>query len=119
MPFEKMEKSSGNVLGFKVVGTISKDDYATMVPQVESLIASEGTIRLLCDLTDFKWEEVSAWGADMRFGREHKDKIEKLAIVGDSRWQSWLSKLADPFFAGESQYFEVTNEDQAWDWLKE
>ncbi len=33
-------------------------------------IDRHGTVRILLDLTDFHGEKVSAWGADLHFGRQ-------------------------------------------------
>ena len=72
-------------------------------------------MRLLLDLTDFHWEKVSAWGADLRFGREYHDKIDRVAIVGDKRWEKHLASLASPWYARDSKYFD--NDTDAWGWL--
>jgi hypothetical protein len=117
--FEKMNESTGNVAGYRVVGKITKDDYKTLVPEVEALIEQEGNIRLLLDMEQFKGEEVKAWGADLNFGREFHKKIDRLAIVGDKRWEKWLTALADPFYAQEAKYFKTDDRDAAWSWLRE
>jgi hypothetical protein len=117
--FEKMSQSEGKVIGYRVVGTITKDDYAAMVPDVEALVKKEGKINFLLDMTQFKWEKVSAWGADWGFGREFRNQIERLAIVGDKKWEKWLTKLAEPFYAGEGKYFTSAEMDDAWDWLSD
>jgi hypothetical protein len=116
---DKLERSSGDVLGYKVAGTVTKSDYEVMVPQVEALVEQEGSIKMLLDMTEFKWEKVSAWGSDFKFGREYRQKISKMAIVGDKTWEKWLTKLADPFYAQEAKYFPAAERDAAWSWLKE
>ena len=116
---EKLEQSTGNVLGYKIAGTIGKEDYAVMVPEVEALIEQKGQINILLDMTEFKWEKVSAWGSDMKFGSKFHKKISKMAIVGDKKWQKWLTKIADPFFAMEASYFPSEESTAAWAWLGE
>ncbi|MCK4900989.1 MAG: STAS/SEC14 domain-containing protein [Anaerolineales bacterium] len=116
--FEKLNQSSGNVLGYKVVGTITKADYKTMLPEVEALVEQEGHIRLLLDMTEFKWEKVKAWGADWKFGHEYSEKIDKMAIVGDKKWQEWLAKVAEPFYAGEAKFYPPDEAHDAWSRLR-
>jgi hypothetical protein len=41
-----MAQSSGNVLGYKVVGTVVKEDYATLTAEVEALLEQEETMSL-------------------------------------------------------------------------
>ncbi len=113
---ETMDQSEDNVLGYRCVGEITKDDYATLTPAVESAIKSYGTIRLLFDLTEFKWEKVNAWGNDLDFGKEFHDKIERMALVGDASYGDKLTKLAQPFYAQEAKFF--SDSDSAWTWVK-
>ena len=56
---------------------------------------------------------------DLKFGHQFNDKINKMAIAGDKRWQKWLTALADPFYAGDAKFFKVAEMSQAWAWLGE
>ena len=102
-------------LGFTVSGDVTKEDYAVLTPAVEAAVAAHGTVRLLLDLTDFRWEKVSAWGSDVSFGKELHDSVTKMALVGSKHWERHLASLAQPFYAQEARFFE--NIDDAWDWI--
>lgn len=115
---EKLDESSENVLGFKLTGDITKSDYETMVPEIEAAVKEYGNGSLLLEMTDFKWEKVEAWGADMKFGRDYHKKISKMAIVGDKEWEKWLTKLAAPFYAVEANFYYADDKDSAWVWLR-
>ena len=115
---EKLSRSTGNILGYKAVGTITKGDYTTFAADVEALLQEEETICLLLDMEEFEGEKVKAWGADLKFGREYRKKITKMAIVGDKKWQKWMTSLIDPFYAREAEFFPIDERDAAWDWLQ-
>ncbi|GAA1856556.1 STAS/SEC14 domain-containing protein [Microbacterium koreense] len=108
------EKSSGNVLGFVVTGDITKEDYEVLTPAVEKAVEEHGRVRLMLDLTGFRWERVSAWGADLHFGHTLHSKIDKLAIVGDKKWEEWLAHLSTPFYAKEASFFHAEGDAFAW-----
>ena len=114
-----MEESAGNVIGFRAVGRISKDDYQMLTPELEALAEQEGNIRLLLNMEKFEGEEFKAWGSDLKFGRAFRKKIDKLAIVGNKRWQKLLAALADPFYAREAEFFNTEDREAAWSWLRE
>ena len=116
MTVRAMERGAGNVLGFEVSGDVTKADYDLLIPAVAAAVEQHGTVRLLLDLTGFRWEKVGAWGADLRFGREFHDKIERLAIVGEKGWERHLATICSPFYAKESEYFD--NDPDAWAWLE-
>lgn len=115
---EKLDGSSGSAIGYRVSGVVDKSDYEVLVPEIESLVEEHGTVRVLWDLTDLKWEKVSAWGSDAHFGHQFKGKFSKMAVVGDGIGQKVLAVLADKFWGpGPTEYFE--DEDAAWQWLGE
>lgn len=112
---EKMDRSSGNIVGFNVSGDVTKADYETLGPAVEAAIDAAGSVNILLDLREFHWEKVSAWGADLEFGRTYHHKIDKMAIVGNKKWEKHLAALCSPLYAKDAKYFE--SDDDAWDWL--
>jgi len=117
--FEQMSKSSRNVVGYKAIGTITASDYKSLEPEVKALVEKEGSIRMLIDMSEFKWEKVEAWISDLRFGSEFHNKIDKMAIVGDKSWEKWITHLAKPFYARDAKYFKSADIDKAWAWLRE
>ncbi len=112
---EKMSRSHDNVLGFRVSGDVAREDYEILEPAVQAIVDQSGSVRLLLDMTDFRWEKVEAWGADLRFGQKYHRSIERLALVGHHKWEKWLARLAEPFYAEQAQYFPDV--EQGWDWL--
>ncbi|MDD2835184.1 MAG: STAS/SEC14 domain-containing protein [Methanothrix sp.] len=117
--FEKLSGSSGNVVGYKAIGTITASDYLKMEPDVKALVEKEGNIRLLIDLSEFKWEKMEAWLQDLKFGSEFRHEIQKIAIVGDKTWEKWMTYLARPFYARDAKFFHIADIDKAWAWLRE
>ena len=116
---EKLADSSGNVIGFKCIGNITASDYKKMVPEVKALVEKEGNIRLLIDLSEFKWEKMEAWLQDLKFGSEFRHEIQKIAIVGDKTWEKWITHLAKPFYARDAKFFHTAEINKAWAWLRE
>ena len=116
---EKLIESSGPVVGYKVEGKVTSEDYRKLDPQVQALVDQYDKVCLLLDLKEFGGEEVKAWLPDMKFGHRFHDKIARMAIVGDKRWEKWLTALADPFYAKEAKFFHLDESDKAWAWLRE
>jgi len=116
---EMMNESSGNVVGFKAAGVIEPADYEYLVPKFEELIRQHGSMRVLMDMHEFKSEAPAAWWADIKFGHEFHNKIEKIAIVGDKRWEKWMTAFCAPFYTREAKYFRTDEMATAWSWLRE
>ncbi len=117
---EKLEESSGAVVGYKAIGKITVEDYEKLGPEVEALVEQHPDgIYMLLDLEDFKSELPKAWPSDFKFGHRFHDKVKKMAIVGDKRWEKWMTELVHPFYAKEGKYFHTDEIDEAWAWLRE
>lgn len=117
--FTKIQDSSGGVLGFKVSGKLTDDDYKIFMPELEKAIELSGTIRLLWLMEDFHgWEVRAAWD-DLKYWMKYNDAIDRIAMVGDKKWEEWMAKLSKPFAKADVKYFSHSQLGEAWDWLRE
>jgi hypothetical protein len=116
---KRLSESAGPVVGYKVVGKMTVEDYEQLNPEVQALVDQYDSVCLLLDLEEFSGEEVKAWLPDLKFGHRFHDNIVKMAIVGDKRWEKWLASLADPFYAKDAEFFHLEEKDKAWAWLRE
>lgn len=112
---EQLAESHGNTLGFRVSGDVTKADYDVLRPAVESALKTNDEINLLLDLSEFHWEKVEAWKADLKFGHDFRKDIAKLAVVGDGVTERLIADAAHPFYAKDSKLFSSTAD--AWKWL--
>jgi hypothetical protein len=69
--------------------------FEQFVPEVERLVREHGKLRLLFDMTGFQGWEVSAGWEDFKFGVEHFADMERLAMVGETRWQHGMARNGD------------------------
>lgn len=88
------DRSAGDILGFVVSGDVTKADYDVSTPAVEAAVEERGTVKLLLGLTDFRWEKVGAWGADLHFGPELHGKVALMAILDHEKWDEHLATNA-------------------------
>lgn len=113
------EQLQGKVLEVDVTGKLTKEDYARFVPQVEEEIRRAGKVRILFRMHDFHgWEMAAAW-EDTKFGFRHYSDIERLAVVGEKRWQKGMATFCKPFTKAKIRYFPIEQEADARAWLEE
>ncbi len=114
---EELQASSDKVLGFKLSGKLHDEDYKTFVPRVDAAIAEEGKVRMLALFHDFQgWDACALWD-DIKFATTHCTKIERIALVGEKKWEEWMAKVCKPFTMAKVQYFDASDIDAAWKWL--
>ena len=112
------EVEAGTVITLVFNDTITKEDYDYFVPQLETFTASREKIRLLIELLDFNGITPGALWEDTKFGFRHFDDIEKLAIVGESRWEKVMTQFIKPFTKAVVKYFDRTQLNRAEKWIR-
>jgi hypothetical protein len=56
---------------------------------------------------------------DAKFAARHFNDIERLAIVGEARWEHGLATFIKPFTMAAVKYFDMQDADQARRWIRE
>lgn len=116
---ETIDTGCANVVGWKLHGTLHDEDYRRFIPQIESVLTAAGKLRLFVQFEDFHgWDLHAAWD-EFKFGISHLSDFERIAIVGDRRWEKWLAVLRKPFTTAKVKYFDRCQVDEAWKWLYE
>ncbi|MBN1554494.1 MAG: STAS/SEC14 domain-containing protein [Phycisphaerae bacterium] len=117
MPVE-FQADEKNIVKIKMSGKLTKEDYDTLVPESERAIERHGAIRVLFEMKDFHgWEWAAAW-EDLKFDMRHHADIEKLAMVGENKWEKWMATLCKPFTKAQVRYFPAEEIDQAEEWVR-
>jgi hypothetical protein len=112
-----LETDGGKVLEVQVSGKLAKEDYDHFVPAVERLVKQHGKIRLLVVMHDFHGWTAGALWQDLKFDAKHFHDIERIAIVGETKWQHGMSLFCKPFTTAKIDYFDHSEIDKARAWL--
>ena len=106
MAIKLTEKSDGKVLEVQVSDKLVHKDYRHFVPEFERLVKENGKIRVLFEMADFHgWEGGALWD-DIKFDLKHFADIERLAMVGDKKWEKGMSVFCKPFTTAKIRYFD-------------
>jgi SpoIIAA-like len=117
MPAQLKEKDGGRILEVQVSGKLVHTDYQRFVPEFDRLVEKHGKISLLFEMVDFHgWEAQAAWD-DLRLGIKHFSDIERIAMVGEQKWQEWMAIFCRPFTTAKIRYFESDAIAEARNWL--
>jgi hypothetical protein len=113
------EEASGKCLLVQLSGKLTKEDYQHFVPAVERLIKQQGKIRVLVQMRDFHGWTLAALWEDIKFDVKHFSDIERLAFVGDRKWEAGMAAFCKPFTRAAIRYFDEANYEEALGWVKE
>ena len=117
---DKLELIAENgVLQVSASGKLTKEFYEEFVPAVEAEIAKAGKVRILFSMHDFHGWTAGALWEDVKFDVKHWKDIERLAIVGESKWEQGMATFCKPFTMAKIKYFDQSQADEARKWLGE
>jgi hypothetical protein len=119
MSSEITEILDGKVIEVTVSGKLTKDSYETFVPTTEEAIRKHGKIRILFIMHDFHGWDLGAMWEDFKFDLKHFSHIERLAIVGETKWEKGMSLFCRPFTTASIKYFDQADLEQAREWVQE
>lgn len=118
MSVETREEQDGKVLNVVVSGKLEADDYEQFGPKVERLMDRHGKIRVLLETRDFRGWDAGALWEDIKFNWEHFSDIERLAIVGEKKWEKGMATFCKPFTTAEIRFFEPAEIAEAQRWVE-
>lgn len=119
MPIQLKESNEGKTIAVHVSGKLVTADYEHFVPEFDRLVGLHGKLRVLFDMAEFHGWTAGALWEDTKFATHHFSKIERLAIVGEKKWQQGMATFCKPFTNAEVKYFDHADAVEALQWLDE
>jgi hypothetical protein len=119
MSVELNQLDGGKTLEIKISGKLLKEDYERFMPELDRLIDQFGKIRLLVEMQDFHGWSAGALWEDIKLDWKHYSDIERVAFVGDKRWQKGMSIFCRPFTTAKIRYFELSDLASALEWIEQ
>jgi SpoIIAA-like len=118
---EKIPDLPDNVVGFAAKGTVTANDYeSVIIPAVEAMFSRLGKVRFLYHLgEDFLGIEAAAAWDDMKLGLKHLAGWEKMALISDIEWIRWTIMIFGLVMPGHVRVFHNRDLAEAKRWISE
>ena len=117
MAVQLLEENEGKILIIHATGTLTREDYAQFVPEVNRLVQKHGKISMLVEMHDFHGWSAGALWEDTKFAVTHFSSIERLGVIGERKWQKGMTTFCRPFTRAEIRYFDHEHAEEARTWL--
>jgi SpoIIAA-like len=111
--------ATDNFLEVRLTGKLTKEFYEKFAPEVEKQIAEHGKLRILMVMHDFHGWTAGALWEDIKFEFKHCRDIEKLAMVGETKWEKGMAAFCKPFTKAKIRYFDQSQLEGARKWIGE
>ncbi len=118
---KKIPDLPDNVLGFTAKGTVTTNDYESIIiPEVEALFSQHRKVRFLYHLgEDFSGFEAAAMWDDTKLGLKHLTAWERIAVVSDIEWIRVAIRLFGIAIPGHVRVFHNREITEAKRWVSE
>lgn len=113
------ERHDGRVLEVLVRDKLTTDDYERFAPEFKRLIDKYGKVRVLFEMQEFHGWTAGALWEDLKIDVHHFNDVERLAFVGDKKWEKGMSYFCKPFTTAAIRYFDRDELADATDWVEE
>jgi hypothetical protein len=113
------KSKDGQIIEMDVTEKLTDEDYQRFIPEFELEASRHKKLRLLLEMSEFHgWEAKAAWD-DLKLGMKHPGQVERIAMVGEKKWQHWMAGFSKLFTAAEVRFFDRTEDPAARAWLAE
>ena len=76
-------------------------------------------VRWYFEMENFSGWKFNAFWKDLKMDMSHADDYEKIAMVGDKKWQDWITQFMKPFTNAEIRYFDSEQKEEAKEWINQ
>jgi len=118
---ERIPDLPDNVIGFTAKGTVTADDYeSVIIPAVEGLFSRRSKVRFLYHLgEEFSGFDAAAMWDDTKLGLRHLAGWERMAVVSDVEWLRAAVKIFGLAIPGHIRVFHNRELAEATRWITE
>lgn len=118
---ETFEDMPAGIDGVRAVGTLTPEDYTSVVvPLIESAAREGRRLRFLCVVDEaFTGLTPAAAWEDVKLGLRAMRNLAACAVVSDLAWVRDTTRLAAFFLPGHVEVFGAAQHDEALRWLED
>ena len=113
-----------NIIATKANDLLGINDYEKIHPLIHNIINTGKKVRWYFEMDDCLISNSTGFWEDgiieVNYGRMnfiHSEDIEKIAIVGNKKWEKWMYSIMKPFTKASIMYFDLPDREKAREWI--
>lgn len=110
--------SNKNIIYLIVEEKLTNHDFDQIAPMVDQKIKAFGKIRLYYEMKNYKGWTFQAFWRDLYMDLKYRNKVEKIAMIGEKSWEKWLADAIKPFSGADVRFYAHPRKDEARTWLE-
>lgn len=116
---EFMKGTEKDRIGIRFDGEVSEADFGAMASLLRERIEEHGRIRLVIRIDSLGLVEPAALWEEVKLAAQHFEDVERIALVGDARWQKSFVDVMGIVMPAECEMKHFTGDriNDAWEWI--
>jgi hypothetical protein len=106
------------LIATRATGKLTEADYNKLLPLLTSMLKQYSKINWYFEMENFDgWELKGLW-EEVKFDAKHANDFDKVAMVGEKKWEEWMTDLMKAFTSAEVRFFDSSQKEEAIEWIK-
>ncbi len=113
-----------NIIATKANDLLGINDYEKIHPLIHNIINTGKKVRWYFEMGDCLISNAAGFWEDgvieVNYGKmnfTHSEDIEKIALVGNKKWEKWMYSIMKPFSKASVMYFDLSDREKAMEWI--
>lgn len=112
-----LDFTQNNIIATRATGKVTGEDYERLKPMLDNITSKGQKIRWYYELQNEEGFDMGAILEDLKVDIQHASDYEKIAVVGDKKWQETVTKAFRPFTNANVHFFEMNEKQEARHWI--
>lgn len=116
--YERLIASPESLVAYRISGKITSKEFEEIANTLELEIDEQGKLKMLVEIDHMNFPTPGVMWEDLKFAYSHAKDFERFAVLGDKRWEKWWTQVAGKMVSTECHYFDASEKEQAWEWIR-
>ncbi|GAB3344050.1 hypothetical protein GCM10027429_35420 [Marivirga atlantica] len=112
-----LEFTKNNIIATRAEDNLTETDIQKIHPLIHNIVNRGQNVRWYFEMENFSGWNIKGLWEDIKMDLSHAENYEKIAMVGEKKWQDWITQFMKPFTNAEIRYFDLEEKNEAKEWI--
>ena len=114
-----LEFTKNNIIATKAEDNLTEKDIQKIQFCLPHKQLKDKKVRWYFEMKDFTGWDIKGLWEDIKMDLSHVEDYEMIAMVGEKKWQDWITQFMKPFTSATIRYFDLEEKEEAKEWISQ